>query len=587
VNGNFFQARFVAALSLASLGALSPWLPFVRAAEERTIDARFQLRGRLPERARVFVVAVDDKTERAWRDIPKAMWAGQLAKVVTRLDADGAKRVALDFVVSADPDNYLSSKGVDETPNADLERAVFESEGRTLLGTSRAGDVAPPLDVPKWLVSVNRVPAQGSGVVRQAPRYDTSFSPPLRGLAAALADEPRGRLEPIDLNYSDRSPIIVSALDVIEGRTPRGLFRDAIVVLGETDTGSGDLHATPFSSSVPGVLVQAEATRTLLDGDELRVLPTWVASLVSALVGLLGSLLAFQVWLKRYFCITGVASVAWSLACYGAFARFNALWPWLVPVSMALIAAPGVVYALRAVEENRERLWARSVWGQLIGDSSLRRLEENRKSGRGAWGEFECCVLFFDVAGFSSLTVRLNEQRAELVLILNTLFSPVIGCVERHGGEVLNFMGDGFMAKWETVPGADGSCSRTKAVEASIDILRLVREQNVRGAFGSERIEVRMGLSAGQVTLALVGSEGRKQMTVHGEAVNLAARLEAAGKEIAIQSSLVLSDDYAETIKELDLSFEEAEYIPKGWDKPLRIWYLSPESRLGPLDKIS
>ncbi len=87
-------------------------------------------------------------------------------------------------------------------------------------------------------------------------------------------------------------------------------------------------------------------------------------------------------------------------------------------------------------------------------------------------------------------------------------------------------------------------------------------------------MQVRIGLGFGQVTLALIGSEHRKQMTLYGEAVNLAARLEAAGKDPAIQSPLVVSDDYAEAIQVLDLPFEAVRYLPKGWSEPQRVWCL-------------
>lgn len=531
------------------------------------------------KKSRVVVVAVDHETERAWREIPKAMWSGELAKVVTALNEAGAKRIGLDFVISADPDSYLSSKGIDETPNADLDRAILETDGRTLLGTAEAGDVTPPLDAPERLVSVNRL-REETGVVRQVARYDDMFVPPLPGLAKAIAGESEVRLDPIDINYSGRPPLIVSARDVIEGRTPGDLFRGAIVLVGETYSGSADDHETPFASGVPGVAVNAEAVRTLLDGNELGVVPTWGASFVSAVVALLCSKLACRVWVGRYFLFVGSAAVIWSLACYGAFARLNAVMPWLVPIAVSLVLVPGTLYAVRAMEENRERLWARAAWGQLVGDSTLSRLETNRKSGLGSWEEFECCVLFLDIADFTRLSAEMKSG-AETVELLNKVFDVVIAEVTAQGGEILNFIGDGLVAKWEVLSGASRREAEEHALAAALGTLRAVDNLSAGGSLGKTKVNIRIGLSAGKATLALIGSQDRRQMTVYGAAVNLAARLEAAGKDEKIQSRLVVSDDYAEAARDSGHMFDAVNFHPRGWELPLRVWRLNEGSESG------
>jgi len=434
------------------------------------------------------------------------------------------------------------------------------------------------LDDPTRLVSVNRSTAE-SGVVRLVPRFDPSFPTPLIGIAAALAGEVGGRADPIEINYSGRPPTIVSVRDLLDGRFDPALLRGAHVIVGETYAGSADLHQTPFADQVSGVVIHSEAARTLLDGNELRIMPPWVVSILTAIVTLLFGFAATKLWVGRFYLLAVAFILVWATACYLAFVRIHAVWP-LVSVSLMVLAlVPGTVYAVRALEEHRKRLKARAQWGQMIGESSLLRLEANREAGLGAWGDFDCCLLSLDIADFTSLSKQYGKARAELVSDLNKLFPVVVDVIERSGGEVLNFMGDGLAAKWE-IEGSDAVPNRAKVLAAAMEVLRAVDGLDATRAFGAARWDVRIGLASGEATLALVGSESRKQMTLYGDAVNLAARLEAAGKDEAIRSRLVVSDDYASAIRDVGASFDTVGFQPKGWDRPLKVWRLLEPARV-------
>lgn len=552
----------IAFVALACVGALLPWTDALQTAEDRSVDTRFKVRGPLPERSRVIIVAIDDATETAWRDLPKAMWSGQLAKIVTALKDAGVARIGLDFVVAADPDNYLSSKGIDETPNADLDRAIVESGERVLLGTASAGDVVPPLDVTERLVSVNRT-QEMSGVVRQVPRWDRTFVPPLRGLAAAFAGEPPQRQDPVNVNYSGRKPYVISALDVVQGRTPKGFLRGSFVIVGETYQATADMHSTPFGGRVPGVEIQAEAARTLLDRDELVIGSRLSASAATMISALLGGLLAARVMLGRFVLVSAGAALLWSGVCLAAFSQMHTVLPWIGPIFGLTILAPAVVYAVRTLDEHLERMYVRARWGQLVGDSTLRRLEANRQSGRGAWDRFQCGLMFLDIADFSSFTRSSEGERT--IAILNSLFSVVIHRVEQSGGEVLNFMGDGLAAKWELSEFEDRD-AHALIFQTALEILSELDAIQSQSDHGQPKLGARIGLSSGEATLALIGSETRQQMTVYGEAVNLAARLEALGKDPDIRSALIVSEHYAPAAQQSGRSFVEGERTLKGWD---------------------
>ena len=102
-----------------------------------------------------------------------------------------------------------------------------------------------------------------------------------------------------------------------------------------------------------------------------------------------------------------------------------------------------------------------------------------------------------------------------------------------HNGVVTQFQGDAVLATFN-VPVEDAEHA-ANAFEAARAILAALPERE----FAGERIHVRIGINTGSLVAGNVGGGGRQSYTVHGDAVNLAARLEALCKEHG--TSLLLS----------------------------------------------
>ena len=166
------------------------------------------------------------------------------------------------------------------------------------------------------------------------------------------------------------------------------------------------------------------------------------------------------------------------------------------------------------------------------------------------------------MADFSQLSNTLAPEA--LLAGLNAVLEEAIADIQIQGGTVLNFMGDGLCAMFVQKSGDLPTTELDAALASALQILQRAKWK------------VRLGLSYGEVTLALVGSATRKQMTVYGPAVNMASRLEQAGKEL--KSTLVLSAEYESTPLAKTLPLVAHRYCPKGWSDPLRILYLTDRS---------
>ncbi len=133
-------------------------------------------------------------------------------------------------------------------------------------------------------------------------------------------------------------------------------------------------------------------------------------------------------------------------------------------------------------------------------------------------------ILFADIEGFTALAEKLSP--AELVEVLNEYFSAVIEPVQRFNGVVNQFQGDGMLVTFN-VPARDRKHA-DHAVAAALEILDTVNSRHFAGV----SLRTRIGVNTGLVFAGNVGSGDRFNYTVHGDAVNIASRLEALNKEL-------------------------------------------------------
>jgi len=137
-------------------------------------------------------------------------------------------------------------------------------------------------------------------------------------------------------------------------------------------------------------------------------------------------------------------------------------------------------------------------------------------------------IMFVDVRGF---TATAETMAPEAVIDILTRYHEIaLPVIEQHGGQVDKFLGDGILATFGAVHdsptyAADG-LRAARAVVAALDAV-----PDDFAALGWPRtFEVGASVACGTVTVGVVGAHGRLEFTVIGNAVNLAAKLEAANK---------------------------------------------------------
>lgn len=139
------------------------------------------------------------------------------------------------------------------------------------------------------------------------------------------------------------------------------------------------------------------------------------------------------------------------------------------------------------------------------------------------------CVMFMDVRGFTPLVERKTPE--EIVAFQNAVFGAAVEVVGRHHGVINQFLGDGFMATFGAPVSSGRDCA--DALAAARGLLEAMRGLAAAGRIPEIRIGV--GLHAGEAVSGNVGSAERRQFTITGNVVILAARIEQLNKDFGSQ----------------------------------------------------
>jgi len=213
-------------------------------------------------------------------------------------------------------------------------------------------------------------------------------------------------------------------------------------------------------------------------------------------------------------------------------------------ISILTVTAILVVAIVRArrllVRSVTDGLAARELSRYLDRDVAARIAGLDIELAAGQGTIREAAVLNVDIRGFSRLADELSP--AEVMEILADYQARVVPVISRHGGSIDKFLGDGILATF----GATGAnpTAAADALRATDDVAEVLRVwQRDRAATAKPAPGFGCAVAAGRVVFGAVGDQSRLEVTVIGQPVNLAARLEKQTKVEAV-TALTDSDTY-------------------------------------------
>ena len=567
--------------------------------ENRALDLLFQLRdARHPNlRARglnepITIIEIDEASIEA-SHVRLQKWPRDwYARLIDRASVSGASVIGLDTFLSEEGGASAEDKAADQV----LTKSIADAGNVVIAMKTAAGgfdEIKPlPMFADAYAVGFVDVPLDGDGFVRSAQLFqarssqDTQFNFATRLAEGYLAASGGAGAEPeylkpaddgtvrlgqrlirlrndlnLQLDYRGRSPAFqrISAGDILfnqQAKISGDLFRDRIVLIGSANIDAPDLFPTPFYEPMalarlldrnlpnipkrtPGVELHATAIATLLFGNTpTRPRYAWQAIAVLLLLALTA---VAVFWLRALWGLLAVLLIAtlalvissWAFNAHGLILPLASAWLGMAVLTPAGLGLRYTRERLLRSESEAERAQVMDIFSRFVSADVAKEMWERRGQASLTGENRTVTVIFTDIRNFTTLSE--SEPSDKVVEWLNDYFGRMNNIVERYGGHINKYIGDGLMIVFGAPVDRGDEEEARSAVDCGLAMLDEVERMNEdwKGT-GRPVIKIGCGIHTGLATCGVVGAERRMEYTVIGDTVNLSARLESTTKEFKI-----------------------------------------------------
>lgn len=354
-------------------------------------------------------------------------------------------------------------------------------------------------------------------------------------------------------------------------------FSDAAgttVIIALTAEGLSGIIATPQGEKYDYV-ISANSLQTILDGETIKRYDSLIELLIAFAVGLA------MIIVVRYTGYGIIAAVIFfisiGLPVYAnVFFDQNLL---LVDVTWILLTFLVVAFHstfLRFILEFKLKQQIRKQFEKYLDPRQVAILVKNPEKLKLGGERKEMSFLFMDIVGFTPISeyYKNNDDPEGLVNVINDYLNRMSKIVLKNGGTIDKYMGDCIMAFWNAPLDCDNHAEMAvkTSIECAIETDRIKKEFKEKGL---PDINIGSGVNTGTCIVGNMGSEMRLDYSVIGDAVNLAARLEAATRNYKDDDGKVVPTLYSSYTKEqlVDIKSIEVDKIKvKGKEELITIF---------------
>jgi adenylate cyclase len=318
-----------------------------------------------------------------------------------------------------------------------------------------------------------------------------------------------------------------SAVDVIEGRGDAGALSGAIVLIGSSAPEVGGLRHTPFDPLRPSVHIQADAISQVLSGRSPRPVKFAELLFLVAMGGLAIWAGASLAPIAGAFLVLSAIAASWALAVAVSLFADRLVDP--LTGSAAAAAAFGVASITHFTRTRRREALVRRRFEQHLAPAVVRRIVEEPGLMKLTGERREVTAFFTDIESFTAMTRRARPE--QLVAVLDDYFEGAAAIIIEHGGMIDKIVGDAIHALFNAPIDLDHHPRRAVACAIALRAWAATyRTHAAPAAIGFGR--TRIGIETGLAVVGDVGIRAKLDYTAHGDAINAAARLEAANKDL-------------------------------------------------------
>ena len=366
----------------------------------------------------------------------------------------------------------------------------------------------------------------------------------------------------------------ISAYDIYKNNFNKEDIEGKIVLVGTSAAGLLDLRATPFDFVYPGVEVHANLIDNVLMEDYIYKIAD-VDTLNVLIIFSLAILTILLIAYLPYWTIPFTVSILLAITVYGVYyvlfekgPILNLFFP-ILTIVISSIAVTLFDYFYKIKQEKQIKKKFASKVSKEVMDTLLKDINSDEFQAM----EKEVTVFFSDVREFTKISENMGSAK-ELISYLNDYMEPMSEIITKYKGTIDKYIGDAIMAYWNAPASVKDHADQ--AVQASLAQIKALDPLNKRlQEENKPEVKIGIGLNTGIAVVGEMGSSGRSDYTVIGDAINLGARLESLCKYY--DSQINISNFTKEQLKNTYiLRFLDLVKV-KGKDKPVEIWQVIDE----------
>jgi adenylate cyclase len=361
-----------------------------------------------------------------------------------------------------------------------------------------------------------------------------------------------------------------SITDILQGKVPKGTFKDKIVLVGATAIGLYDMRNTPFATVYPGLEVHATVIDNILEKAFIHK-PKWTRIFDAMAIVLFA--LIMGILIPRLSALKGVVLTSGLFVLYIFVTQWlfthALLWVNMVYPLLGLVLLYTLLTIYRYLTEERERKKIRGAFSHYVSASVVNEVLKNPDKLKLGGDMKELTVLFSDIRGFTTISEGLSPEQVHG--LINEYLTAMTNIVFKNGGTLDKYMGDAVMAIYGAP--VDQPDHPQKACDSALQMMQVLKELNAQWTReGKPVLDIGIGINTGMMMVGNMGSEQRFEYTVLGDAVNLGSRLEGANKNYL--THILISEFTYDKVKDEFLCMEIDSVRVKGKTRPVRIYQL-------------
>lgn len=349
----------------------------------------------------------------------------------------------------------------------------------------------------------------------------------------------------------------------------KDIFTGKIVLIGD----GYDSIVTPdlFSHEMYQVEVHANNIATILKDQYIKKSNILINSIFLLIMILVGIYLSLFFSKEKGLLLVLLSGFIYTIFNFIVFIKFN-LWINLFPSLLGLILSFFIIKYSLYSSKNKEITKIKNIFKPYLTPEMIDEVIKEKnyidvlKSERRI-----VTVIFADIADFTVLSEKLPTD--EVVRILNECLTKMTNVILNNNGTLDKYTGDGVMAVFGNIGKVETKVSVYNAIKTAIEMKKELEGLQKKWLnSGLKPLQIRIGINTGEAVVGSVGSPQHMDITVIGDTVNTASRLEQLNKKL--NTTMIITVATYEFVKEFIKVKALGEVTLKGKHEKVEIYEL-------------